>query len=245
MSVGSDTTMQAVTTLSSKLEATVGIRTALMCAYDIPRAFFKAVPHWPVKKLNDLGCLVYYAIELGHNGRRKRTAMDVDKVVERWREVVVGLVTAHDKDEADRQEAAIDDCLTPILSAPIKQVREFYPKLLAALKGDKDVPFLVWRSFEIWVDMIISKASDEEIKELKTALAKEIVELVEPDVRDQIPQAMVRALQWRSAETLEEVKQVVEREHAAGQKVRLKGRESCLFIEAGGTEHDPEVCVQI
>jgi hypothetical protein len=243
--VGAEATVRALATLSEKEELKVGIRTALLCSYDIPRAFFQVIPRWPVKQLDKLGCLIYYATELGHNGRRKRTAMDVDKVVERWRKAVVGLVTAHDKDEADRQEAAIEDCLTPILSAPIKQVREFYPKLLKALKDDPAVPFLVWRSYEIWVDMIVAKCSDEEIKELKTDLANEIVALVEGDVRDQLPQAMVRALQWRSADKLEEVKQAVIESKARGEKTRLKGRESCLFLEVGGTEESPEVCVQV
>jgi hypothetical protein len=240
-----EATALAVAQISAKLEPSVGIRTALICSYDIPRSFFRVIPGWPVKQLDKLGCMIYYAHELGYTGRRKRTVMDVDAVVAGWRKAVVGLVTAHDKDEADRQEAAIDNCLTPILSAPIKQVREFYPKLLAALKADPAVPFLVWRSFEIWVDMIISKATDEDIKQLKTDLAKEIVALVEGDVRDQLPQAMVRALQWRSADTLESVKEAVIEGQKKGEKVRLRGRESCLFIEVGGTEENPEVCVQI
>ncbi len=46
-------------------------------------------------------------------------------------------------------------------------------------------------------------------------------------------------------ETLAKVKEVVEEEHAQGKKARLRGRESCLFIEAGGTEEDPAVCVQL
>ena len=171
--------------------------------------------------------------------------MDVDALVAEWKVVVVGLAIAHDKDEADRYEAAIEKCLMPILSAPIKQVREFYPKLLKALKDDPKVPFLVWRGYEIWVDQILSKAPDEGIKQLKTELAREITEMVEQDVKDQIPDALIRALQWRSAETLEQVKKTVEEEKAAGRKPRLRGRESCLFLEVGGTEDEPKACVQI
>jgi hypothetical protein len=57
--------------------------------------------------------------------------------------------------------------------------------------------------------------------------------------------AMVRALMWRSPEKLQEVKAVVASEKAAGRGVRLKGRESCLFLEAGGTEDAPKVCIQV
>ena len=56
---------------------------------------------------------------------------------------------------------------------------------------------------------------------------------------------MVRALQWRSPETLASMKTTVQAEHAAGKSVRLRGRESCLFLEAGGTEEEPAVCVQL
>jgi hypothetical protein len=241
----SEQMMAKIATVGAREEIGLGIRSALIVSYDVPRAFFQCLPQSAVRKLDQLGLSIYYGLELGYMGRSKRTRMDVDLMVERWRKTVVGLVTAHDKDEADRQEAAIDECLTPILSAPIKQIREFYPKLLKALKTDPSVPFLVWRSYEVWIDRVISKTSDEDIKELKTDLARQIVDLVEGDVRDQLPEAMIRALQWRSAETLEEVKAVVERERAAGHKVRLKGRESCLFIEAGGSIDSPEVCVQL
>jgi hypothetical protein len=226
-------------------EIDVGIRSALIASYDVPRGFYKVVGTGAASKLDKLGCLIYYAHELGYVGRSRRTPMDVDGLVERWHKVVVGLATAHDKDEADRYEAAIEECLVPILAAPIKQVREFYPKLLKAIKADPTVPFLVWRSYEIWVDMVLSKCKDEDIKQLKTDLAKEITELVEQDVKDQIPEQLIRALQWRSGETLEEVKEAVIREKAKGNKVKLRGKESCLFMCVGGTPENPDVCVQI
>ena len=228
-----------------KREIDVGIRSALIASYDVPRGFYKVVSTGAASKLDKLGCLLYYAHELGYMGRKKRTPMDVDGLVKRWHKVVVGLATAHDKDEADRYEAAIEECLVPILAAPIKQVREFYPKLLASIKADPAVPFLVWRSYEIWVDMVLSKCKDEDIKQLKTDLAKEITELVEQDVKDQIPEQLMRALQWRNGETLEEVKAAVIEAKQKGHKPRLRGRESCLFLEVGGTEHNPQVCVQI
>lgn len=222
-----------------------GIRTLLIASYEIPRQFYSVVRKSAVKHASNLGLLVWYADHCGYTARKKRTPMDVDKLVNEWKTVVTGLAVAHDKDEADRYEAAIEKCLVPILAAPIKQVREFYPKLLKALKDDPKVPFLVWRSYEIWVGQILSKAPDEAVKQLKTDLAKQITEMVEQDVKDQIPEALMRALQWRSGDTLEEVKAAVEETKKNGDKVRLRGRESCLFMEVGGTEDEPKACVQI
>lgn len=224
-----------------------GLRTEVIGSYEIPRWFYTQVRTKisATQKLSTLGLLIWYACKIGYTGHKKRTPMNVDALVQEWKTVVTGLAVAHDKDEADHYEAAIEKCLVPILSAPIKQVREFYPKLLAALKNDPKVPFLVWRAYEIWVDQVISKAADEDIKVLKTDLAKEITEMVEQDVKDQIPEALMRALQWRNAETLAKVKDAVVETKKKGGKVRLRGRESCLFMEVGGTEDEPKACVQI
>lgn len=222
-----------------------GIRTEIITSYEIPRSFYRGFKHSAASKVGELGALMMYASHCRRMGGRKRILMDVDKLVREWATVVTGMAVAHDKDESDRYEAAIEKCLVPILAAPIKQVREFYPKLLIALKSNPQVPFLVWRSYEIWVDQVLSKAPDEDIKVLKTELAKEIADMVEQDVKDQIPEALIRALQWRNAETLAEVKEVVTREKAKGNKTRLVGRESCLFLHCGGEGEDSEVCVQI
>ena len=222
-----------------------GIRTAIIGSYNIPKAFAETVKGCAVQRMQSLGALLWYADQCNYMGHKRRIKMDVDAMVEKWKVTVVGLVVAHNKDEADRYEASIEDCLTPILSAPIKQVREFAPKLVTALKSDQRVPFIVWRAYETWVENVIAKSSDEGVKELKTALAREIVNLVEEDCKNQLPEAMVRALQWRSPETLEKFKDVVKVEQAKGNKVRLRGRESCTFLECGGTEEDPAVCVQL
>ncbi len=222
-----------------------GIRTEIISSYEIPRSFYSDFRHSAAKKMHELGVIMWYASKCRRMGGTKRKPMNVDALVEEWATVVTGMAVAHDKDESDRYEAAIEKCLVPILSAPIKQVREFYPKLLAKLKSNPQVPFLVWRSYEIWVDQVLSKAPDEGIKALKTELAREIAEMVEQDVKDQIPEALIRALQWRNAETLEEVKEVVTREKARGNKTRLVGRESCLFLHCGGEGEDSEVCIQI
>ena len=223
-----------------------GIRSELIASYDVPRLFFSGVPKLsPVKRSSELGALMWYSAQCRRMGHTKRILMDTDALVERWAKVIIGLATAHDKDEADRYEAAIEQCLTPILSAPIKQVRDFYPKLLTRLKNDPSIPFLVWRGYEIWIEQILSKAPDEDIKQLKTDLAREITELVEQDVKDQIPEQLMRALQWRRPEVLEKVKTEVVRAKERNEPVRLVGRESCLFMEVGGEDGDPAVCVQI
>lgn len=170
--------------------------------------------------------------------------MNMNEVVPKWHKLVVGLAMAHDKDEADRLEASVEDLLTPLLTAPVAQIRQFAHLLLESMMNDKAVPFLVWRAFQVWVEQM-DQAPDGEVKELKRDLAKQIVDMVEQDAKEQLPDAMVRALMWRSPRQLEEVKAVVEAETSAGRKVRLRGRESCLFLEAGGTEEEPAVCVQI
>lgn len=246
-----DETQQDLSTLLEPL----GVRSAVIGSYEIPRLFYAQgfVPARGCKSqsaarvLANVGAMFHYAHILGYTVRlkKRRKEVDVEKLLVRWQEVIVGLALAHDKDGADRYEAAIDDCLLPLLTAPIAQVREFASKFLEALKSDQRVPYLVWRPYEIWIESVIAKASDEEVRVLKTSLAAEIVALVEPDVRNQLPEAMIRALQWRSPEKLQEFKTVVEEEHKKGNKVRLRGRESCLFIEAGGTEAEPAVCVQV
>lgn len=224
----------------------IGIRTQIIGSYEIPRVFYRTVRGLSAaQRIGSLGGLIWYAMLKGTTGRKRRTAMDVNALVEKWHKMIVGLAVAHDKNEADRYEAAVEECLTPILAAPIKQVREFYPRLLKSLKDDPKVPYLVWRSYEVWVDMVVSKAPDEDIKQLKTDLAKEITAMVEQDVKDQIPEALVRALQWRSPEQLAKVKSALVETQARGEKSRLRGRESCLFLEVGGTEDDPKACVQI
>ena len=152
---------------------------------------------------------------------------DLDQLVTKWNTVVVGLTMAHDKDEADRFEACVDELLKPLLTAPVKQIREFYPKLLSALKADKQCPFIVWRSLEAWGECMVKSAPDEAVKRLKTKLAAEIDELCEQDVLPQFPEAMVRALQWRDSAQLEEVKEKIKE----GGRVKLRGRESCLFMD--------------
>jgi len=222
-----------------------GVRTMMLSSYDIPKAFYAGMTKWSAaKRVGTLGCMLYYAVEIGHNGRKRRVKVNVDELTQRWKKMVVGLATAHTKDEADKMEANVEECLQPVLTMPIAQVRELAGKLADALELDPSVPYLVHRAYRVWIDQM-KRAPDEEVKALKKQLAREIVDLVSEDAKAQLPDAMVRALMWRAPETLEEVKAVVQTEKAAGRSVRLKGRESCLFLEAGGTEDDPKVCVQV
>lgn len=226
-------------------EVTVrGVRTEMLGAYQYPRGLYAIAEGSPVKVIERLGVLIWYADQQLGRGKKKNP-MNVPDMIAKWHAAVVGLAIAHSKDQADRYEASIDEILTPILTAPIAQIRELARGLLDSLKADASVPYLVWRSYEVWLRNVLEKAQDEGVVELKTQLATDICQLVETDVKDQLPEAIVRALQWRSAEQLEQVKQVVTKEKAAGRTVRLRGRESCLFIEAGGAEGMPEVCVQL
>lgn len=222
-------------------------RSFALAAYDIGKLMYGYCPpfrNWPgaVHNINEIGCLCWYAIK--EPSRKRKHPMKIAEMVTKWKALVVGLAVAHDKDEADRLEASVEEMLTPLLAAPISQIRQFSALLLAELKNDKAVPYLVWKAFEVWVEQM-EKAPDGEVKELKQDLARQIVDMVEQDAKEQLPDAMVRALMWRSPEKLEEVRAVVEEEKAAGRRVRLKGRESCLFLEAGGTEENPVVCVQV
>ena len=233
--------------------AATGIRTWLVSTYYVGAYHYstggepshKRRSLSPVRWANEIGCLLWLGLTETHSGRNKKVKIDVDALVTKWHGMILGLSVAHDKDEADKWEAKVDECLSPILKAPVAQLREFAPKLRDSPKSDLAVPYLVWHGMEIWIDKVVLLAPDEEIKELKTNLAREIVEMVEDDAKRDLPAAMVRALQWRSPQKLEEVRSVVAIEKAARRPVRLRGRESCLFLEAGGTDDEPKVCVQI
>lgn len=224
----------------------VNIRDGLTRSYDIPRYFYQTDKHGATSKVSMLGSLIWYGVHV-RKGRcnQRRIKVDVDALVSDWERVVVGLALAHDKDEADRFEAEIEKCLSPILTAPIAQVREFYPKLLQRMRDNPSVPFMIWRAFQVWIDQIVERATDEAFVQLRTDIAERITQMVHPDISEQLPAQLVRAFQWRTPEQLEKVEKVVKETKQRGEKVRLRGRESCLFLEAGGTPEVPEVCIQI
>ncbi len=179
------------------------------------------------KHADNLRMLMAYAVE--HHSRRRRTPVDVPAIVAAWVPIIRGLGAAHSKEELDRCEFEMEKHMTPLLSAPVKQLREFYAGLVDALKADPQVPFFIWSMFDAYHQVIVKKASDAEVLQLKKDLAQEIADLVEADVRPDIGKAIAAALQWRAPEQLEQVRSAVK----AGAKPRLTGRESCLFLEVG------------
>lgn len=190
---------------------------------------------WPrVQKvcLGTVRMVLMYACQ--HPARSRRTPVDVPDMVRRWIPIIRGLARAHDKSSVDRCEFAMDDHLLPLMSAPVRQIREFYQQLATALEADPTIPFFVWSAVKAWGIVILHHAPDEEVKELKTALAREIADMVEKDVQPDLGAAIVGALQWRSEKSLEAIRDGVK----GGAKPRLRGRESCLFLEVVPTGAD-------
>lgn len=185
------------------------------------------LPKNPVKRIEDLGIILRITLS-GFFGRGKRKVpMDVQDLVSKWVDAIAGMCLAHDKNDYDKNDRKADELLTPLMAAPIAQIREFYHELLAKMKTDKRVPFLVWISYEAWGEAVIKNAPDEGIKRLKRKLANDITELVEGAVEDQFPEAIKRALMWRDEETLKEVKAALD----GGAKPKIVGRQSCLFLD--------------
>lgn len=153
--------------------------------------------------------------------------MDVPKMIQSWKEWIVVFSTAHVKASVDQAEFTIDELLSPLLTAPIKQLRQFYKGLVEALKEDERVPYFVWTMFSVYGEAIIEgSADDEAIIKLKKKLAGDIAEMVESQVHIDIQKALVGALMWRPKEDLVEIKDDLQ----TGAKPRIKGRQSCLFL---------------
>ena len=211
----------------------MGIRSAVMSSLEAWK-FGATLRKSAVERNKDLGSILRLVMKEEIDGgmvfkQRKKGLMKVDELVKAWVEATVGMSTAHSKDEYDRHDARADELLGPLLSAPIKEIREFYIKLQAAMEADPRVPWLVKIGFEAWGEVMVKDAPDEKVKRLKNKLAEEISDLVEMEIRDQIPTAIKRALRWRDPETLQAVKETLE----SGAKPKLVGKESCLFLTAG------------
>ena len=165
--------------------------------------------------------------------RRRRTKMDVDKMVETWLPLVKQLATAHDVDEKDAASSALDEHLLPVIAVPVGQIRKFYRKLVVAMKADPAMPWAVWRLFEFWGTNVLDKITREEEAGLKRELATKIAERSMQQVRrEDWVNAMAGALEWRSPEKLAEIDDKL----ASGHKPRVRGKESCLFLDVGGSE---------
>ena len=183
------------------------------------------------RELRDTLSLLAYAVE--HPTRRKRTKMDVQKMIADWLPLVKQLSLAHDVDEKDAASSRLDELILPILAAPVGQIRQFYRGLVDAMKADPQVPWAVWKLFEFWGVNVLDKISREEVVGLKKELAGRIAEMsVDLIPREQWLNSLVGALQWRSPEKLEQIEAALE----SGVKPSLVGKESCLFMRVG--EHE-------
>jgi hypothetical protein len=170
-------------------------------------------------------------------GHKKTMVKDEKTLLDNWEALIVGLSTAHSKDDRDQHEHDIDEALSPILSAPVKQIREMFGQLVDRLKANKKVPFYTWRSIEIWYERVVLPAKADKVIKLKTKLATEIAQMVEDDVKADIGEAIVGALMWRDQETLAGMKTLLTEEQDADEprakaKVERKtvGRQSCIFL---------------
>lgn len=207
----------------------MGVRSAVMAIYTV-LDIAQLIPE-PQKQFRNMLGLVWYGCTQTHT-RKKRIPMDVPAMVNGWKNVVIAMSTGHDKDTVDHAEYALEELMAPLLAAPVKDLRAFWQQLEVALEADTRVPFVVWKLFKNYGDVVVASAKDQEIIELKTLLAHEIAMLVEQDVQPDILDAITGALKWRDAESLAAIKQEVQ----AGAKPRLRGKESCLFLVVG--EHE-------
>jgi hypothetical protein len=206
-----------------------GIRDAVLRIYTVLE-IAQTLPK-PQRRFRDMLILIWYSCTQTYT-RKRRTPMDIPAMVQGWTHVVIAMSTGHDKATVDHAEFAIDELMSPLLTAPVKQLRQFWQELEQALKADTRVPFVVWRIFESYGNAIVKQAQDQEIIALKTTLATEIATLVEQDIQPDILTAIIGALQWRPPDVLQEIKAEVKR----GRKPRLEGKESCLFLVVGDHE---------
>lgn len=204
-----------------------GIRSELIDSYQIGQWFYDVAG--PPKKMESIGSLFYYCNTRPSRGLR-RNPVNVDRMIQKWVPVVTGLATAHDWNERDDFESQIDELLTPMLSAPVAQIREFAKKLLVALKAEPTCPLLVWRGFEVWIEKMVLPAEDEDIVKLKTEMAANIARMVEPQIKGDLVQALVGALQWRSESQLVEIEKALKEGGKPTAKRKITGKQSCLFL---------------
>lgn len=202
----------------------VGVRTRVMDSLTLN--VLGMLPRSPVRRISELGSVLRFIMSGSLSSKGSRI-MNVQEMVDKWIGAIVGMCLAHDKDSYDAHDAKADELLTPLLKAPVAQIREFYYAMIAKMQKDPRVPFLVQISFEAWGEVVVKNAPDEKIKRLKRKLAAEITALVAQPAKDQLPEAIRRALCWRDEETLQEVKAALK----SGAKPKMVGRQSCLFLE--------------
>jgi hypothetical protein len=193
---------------------------------------------WVIGKIfSHFAASLYYASGYGgvRVSRKIKKPMDIDKMIAAWVPLVKQLATAHNIDERDLASSSLDEYLTPLIAAPVAQIRDFYRRLIQALKDDSTIPWAVWKLFEVWGREVLDKITSEQEVKLKTEIAERIARssINKIPVEDWV-QSMVGALQWRSPETLEKVEKAIE----AGETPRVRGKDegkraACLCKSAG------------
>lgn len=189
---------------------------------------------WPIiVKRNMEKILSFLAYACEHQSRRKRVPVDVQEMVGKWTPLVKQLALAHDVDEKDLASSTLDDLLKEVITAPVKQIREFYRELTAALKKDKTVPWALWKLFDFWGENVLDKLETEQEMTLRGELAQQIAErsIEKIPVKDWVD-SMIGSLMWRSPEKLEQIKASLDQGH----QPRVRGKESCLFLAVGEAE---------
>ena len=167
--------------------------------------------------------------------RTKRSPMtktEMSALVDQWHAGIRAAALAHDRESFDRAEWKSEDLMRQLFDAPIRQVREFYRLLVERLKADPSIPFWLWSTYEIHATAVkhAAKPEDRPGVRLRDDIAQQIAQAVAPMLLDQLPEALANSLRWRGDESLQRVKKAVD----SGEHVpRLKGKESCLFLEVG------------
>lgn len=154
--------------------------------------------------------------------------MDVEAEVAKWHQALKGLFLSHTREQMDQWDYKLDDLMSVILAAPVAQLRDFARRLNETMAADESVPFFLWGPLGGLGEKILG-APDEEVIQLKVELAERIARLAEKDIIPQLSGAVVDALKWREPGLLERAEIALKE----GQRARLKGRESCLFLEIG------------
>lgn len=182
------------------------------------------------RELSDFAWLLRYVDDdpVEHKKPKKRRKhVDVPALVHLYHDALLTMSTAHTHEEHTRVERMTDDLMTPLLKAPVDQLREFAATLAAELKADERVPFMVWSTFErVCAPLIAARPQGKDMK-LRDELAKETAELVEPTIpRADLVESIAGALKWRAPAQIKAVRDAVK----SGGQVRVEGRQSCLFL---------------
>lgn len=154
--------------------------------------------------------------------------MDIETSADQWVDAMARLCNSHQKHERDQADFDLDQLFTPILTAPVAQLREFAKVLAIKLKAHSGIPYWIWSCYEEVLEKVILTRADEEAIELKVSLAREIAVMAERGLESEDwVGAITNALKWRPPETLERVKGAL----VQGKKPKLTGKESCLFLD--------------